>query len=126
MGGGCDGKSPVYAPKGTELRTSFYALHRDPAVFGPAPEQFNPDRWDTIKPGPFEYVPFGGGPRVCIGQEKALRETSYALVRFVQEFEDIENRDDEEWQGEIQLTMRSLHGCKVAVQRAVASKCSSL
>ena len=96
------------------MRTNFFALHRLPS-FGPDPESFNPDRWDSIQPEPWLYVPFGGGPRICLGQDKALTEISYALFRFAQYFETIESRNGREWTDNMQLTLRNLHGCKVAL-----------
>jgi len=58
---------------------SQYMVHRDPLVWGPDAEQFNPDRWaQESKPGSF--IPFGGGPRRCAGDRYALREAAI-LVR---------------------------------------------
>ncbi|WP_165495241.1 cytochrome P450 [Actinomadura roseirufa] len=52
-------------PAGTELLFSPTTLHRDPALY-PDPLRFDPDRW--LSPPPREhFVPFGAGPRKCIG-----------------------------------------------------------
>ena len=61
-GGGPDGQSPVFVPKGTEVNYSVYAVHRNKAIWGPNANDFIPDRWDGYKAG-FEYLPFNGGPR---------------------------------------------------------------
>jgi cytochrome P450 len=61
-GGGPDGLSPLYVPKGTEVNYSVYAMHRNPAFWGEDADEFNPERWEGKKPG-FEYLPFNGGPR---------------------------------------------------------------
>jgi cytochrome P450 len=61
-GGGSDGLSPVFVPKGTEVNYCVYAMHRTKALWGPDAEKFIPERWDGKKPG-FEYLPFNGGPR---------------------------------------------------------------
>lgn len=113
-GGGPQGKRPIFAPVGTRILVDFYTLHRDKAVFGPEPESFNPDRWDLIQPGPWQYMAFGAGMRACLGQAKALGEASCTLIRMAQTFKKIESRDDRDWGGELQLVARNLHGCKVA------------
>lgn len=40
-------------------------------------------------------MPFNGGPRICIGQQFALTEIAYVLVRILQTFERVECRQDE-------------------------------
>jgi cytochrome P450 len=61
-GGGPDGLSPVFVPKGTEVNYSVYATHRNEAFWGKDASEFRPERWNGRKPG-FEYLPFNGGPR---------------------------------------------------------------
>lgn len=104
-------------PKDTEGLVNLYALHRDPSVFGSDVETFNPHRWNTIKPSPKEFLPFGVGGRTCLGKEKALVESAYVLVRLATEFESVEFRGKPEYRGRVQLTMRSADGCKVAFHR---------
>lgn len=118
VGGGRDGKAPIFAPKGTKFDTSFYVLHHLPEIWGSDAEEFNPDRWDTMKPKPWEYVPFGGGPRQCLGQIKAMLETSYVVVRMLQEFQNIESRDERPWKGQVKLTVKNAHGCLVSLTPA--------
>jgi cytochrome P450 len=118
VGGGLEGRSPIFVPKGTRFDTSFYTLHHDPDIWGPDAEEFNPDRWDTIKPNAWEYVPFGGGMRTCLGQQKATLETSYVVARMMQEFQKIESRDDRPWQGYTALTARNANGCLVSLTPA--------
>lgn len=116
-GGGPDGKSPIYIPKGTMFSTSAYAIHRDTATWGPDAAEFKPERWDdNFKPGPGEYIPFGYGPRVCMGQQKALVESGYIVVRMVQEFSVIESHDEKEWMGQVQLTAKNANGCLVSLK----------
>lgn len=43
-------------------------------------------------PKSWQYIPFNGGPRICIGQQFALTEMSYSLVRLFQEFEAVESK----------------------------------
>ncbi|KYK56361.1 cytochrome P450 alkane hydroxylase [Drechmeria coniospora] len=59
----------------------------DPAVY-------SPERWERWTPRPWQYVPFNGGPRICIGQNFAMTEMAYTLVRLLQKFERVEYRGD--------------------------------
>jgi cytochrome P450 len=61
-GGGPNGESPLYVPKGTEVNYSVYAMHRSPEFWGDDCNDFKPERWEGRKPG-FEFLPFNGGPR---------------------------------------------------------------
>ena len=52
------------------------------AEFYPDPERFDPDRWLTIRPTAYEYIPFGGGPRLCIGGPLAMEILRTTLPRI--------------------------------------------
>lgn len=74
----------VLVPKGTQLLVSPWLLHRD-ARFFPDPHRFVPARWlQPPAPERFAYLPFGAGPRVCIGQHFALIEAALILATLVQ------------------------------------------
>lgn len=66
-GGGPDGKSPVFAPKGTQVLIPLYAMQHRKDIWGEDAEEFRPERWATHRPG-FEWVPFGAGARKCLGR----------------------------------------------------------
>ncbi|PQE21990.1 cytochrome P450 alkane hydroxylase protein [Rutstroemia sp. NJR-2017a BBW] len=83
-GGGSDGSSPIYVFAGSTVTTSFYSLHRNPEVYGDNVEGFEPDRWNRIVPGRWDFMGFGGGPRGCAGQYKALIEASFVLAKLAQ------------------------------------------
>ena len=68
-------------------------MHRRPEYYGPDADAFRPERWETLRPG-WEYLPFNGGPRICIGQGFALMEAAYTTVRLMQVFRDIDGRDE--------------------------------
>ncbi len=72
-------------PAGTEVIVSPYCLHRDPDVY-PEPQRFRPERWETLAPSPFEYAPFGAGPRMCIGAGFAALEAKLVLAILLQRF----------------------------------------
>jgi cytochrome P450 len=68
-GGGSDGTKPLFVAKDTAFNACWWSMHRDPAVFGPDAEEFIPERWEDPSLRPYwSYVPFGGGPRVCLGE----------------------------------------------------------
>ena len=117
-GGGLNGESPIHVRKGTMFDTAFYVLHRQQDIWGADAEMFKPDRWATFKPDVWQYQPFGGGPRACVGKQKALTEASYVIVRILREFTRIESRDTQEWTGKVQLTAKNANGCKVAFFQA--------
>ena len=56
--------------KGTGVMVSIYALHHDPEYY-PDPQNYDPDRFDPSeveRRHPFAFLPFGAGPRNCIGK----------------------------------------------------------
>ncbi|MBN8616707.1 MAG: cytochrome P450 [Deltaproteobacteria bacterium] len=75
--------------KGTQAMVSQWLTHRDPRWW-PRPEAFDPDRFlpEIAKTRPrFAYFPFGGGPRVCIGNHFAMMEAILMLSLVVSRFE---------------------------------------
>ena len=71
-------------PAGNRVMYSIYLSHRDPAQWE-NPEAFDPDRFDRQAAVPaFTYVPFGGGPRNCIGATFAQIEAKVVMARLFQ------------------------------------------
>lgn len=72
--------------KGTTLFISPYSIHHDPVRF-PEPDRFDPERfsagWEDRIPK-YGYIPFGGGPRICIGNSFALMEARLILAAIAQ------------------------------------------
>lgn len=91
-GGGSDGTSPVFIAAGQEVNFSTHVLHRRQDLWGPDANEFIPERWEGTRPG-WTYVPFNGGPRICIGQQFALTEAGYVISRVLQRFDKIEGLD---------------------------------
>ncbi|TVY12831.1 Cytochrome P450 monooxygenase fsdH [Lachnellula arida] len=116
-GGGPDGTAPILVPKDAPVIFTVYSMHRRYDIFGEDAEIFRPERWENQKYS-WEYLPFNGGPRICLGQQYALTETLYVLVRFAQEFEKIELMDPEPWTESLHLTVSSANGVKVKLQRS--------
>ncbi|ETS86214.1 hypothetical protein PFICI_00042 [Pestalotiopsis fici W106-1] len=96
-GGGPDGSQPIPILKDTPIGYSTLVMQRDPAFYPPPSEKFahyleySPERWFHWQPKPWQYVPFNGGPRICIGQQFALTEMGYVLTRLFQRFERVES-----------------------------------
>lgn len=114
-GGGSCGTLPIFVPKGQEVLYSSYSMHRLPKVFGEDASEYRPERWAGLKPG-WAYVPFNGGPRICIGQQFALTEAGYTTVRILQEVESLESRDPEPFRESLTLTLASENGTRVALR----------
>ena len=101
--------------KGDQISVNFDAMHHDKEIWGEDAEEFRPERWEGLKPG-WSYIPFSGGPRICPGQQITLTESAYVLVRLMQRFEKMENRDPEmRFIEENRLTVESRNGVLVAL-----------
>ncbi|KAG8924692.1 Cytochrome P450 52A3, partial [Tulasnella sp. 417] len=70
-------------------------------LWGDDADEFNPERWmdpdraRRIASDPFMFLPFNGGPRICLGQQFAYNEASFVLVRLLQKFSRITLAQDE-------------------------------
>jgi cytochrome P450 len=69
-------------PAGTMVAVCIYLLHRDPRLY-PEPDRFRPERFLDGEPGRYEWIPFGGGPRHCIGASFALTQMEIVLSTIV-------------------------------------------
>ncbi|ORY14147.1 cytochrome P450 alkane hydroxylase [Clohesyomyces aquaticus] len=128
-GGGPDRKSPVLIPKGSAVAFCVYSMHRRPDLYGMDAELFRPERWDEDMPlhhNPtnlkWGYLPFHGGPRICLGMDFALAEAGYTVVRLLQRFQTIRLPETElvELVGVekqvMTLVVSIKDGCKVDIQ----------
>ncbi|KAI9648671.1 hypothetical protein NHQ30_003309 [Ciborinia camelliae] len=118
-GGGKDGKSKVFVKKGTVVEYSAYALQRRADIWGEDANEFRPERWDGRKGG-WEFLPFNGGPRICLGQQYALTEASFFIIRLLQKFDRLESVDKEDVSFNLTLTMSSGNGVKIKLHEAEA------
>lgn len=116
-GGGPDGRDPIAVLKDSFVGYGALLMQRRDDLYPPSPPpppptstsggggggpedqdplppsgEWAPERWERWQPRPWEYIPFNGGPRICIGQQFALVEMSYVLCRFFQRYERIESR----------------------------------
>ncbi len=75
-------------PTGSGIVISSYVVHRHPE-FWENPERFDPSRFETQKVHErphYAYIPFGGGPRLCIGNNFALQESTLVLAMVTQRY----------------------------------------
>lgn len=95
-GGGPDGTSPVFVKKNQEVAYIVHIMHHREDIWGVDVEEFKPERWTGRKPG-WEFLPFNGGPRICLGQQFALTEAGYVIVRLLQTFDGLEMDQPNSW-----------------------------
>lgn len=80
----------INVPKGVNLWTMVLTLHTDPDVWGPDACKFNPERFANGITGscklPHFYMPFGVGPRVCLGQNLAMVELKILIALILSNF----------------------------------------
>jgi cytochrome P450 len=72
-------------PAGTTVAPNAVLIHRDPRLY-PDPDAFRPARFLGVKPGTYEWIPFGGGVRRCLGAAFAQLEARVVLERIAQRF----------------------------------------
>ena len=77
-------------PDGVEIALPTILVHHDYELWGENANQFNPKRFlegiSKATKGQVSFFPFGGGPRICVGQNFALIETKMALSLILQNF----------------------------------------
>jgi cytochrome P450 len=99
-------------------------MHRRKDIYGPDALEFRPERWegDQLRDVGWGYLPFNGGPRVCLGQDFALTEAAYAVARIIQVWPKIEVHEEAAQESEVRigeekqrltLVVSSADGCKV-------------
>lgn len=95
-----------------------WTLHRDPRWF-PEPERFWPERWEdgyAKKLPKGAYVPFGAGPRVCIGNQFAMMEAVLLLATIAQRYE-LGAIPQQKVVPEPSVTLRFKHGLSMRARR---------
>ncbi|KAJ5796451.1 uncharacterized protein N7518_004991 [Penicillium psychrosexuale] len=126
-GGGPDGLAPVGVRANTRVIYSTLLMQRGPDLYdGPGSEKyFNPGEWiperwvSGWQPRPWHFIPFNGGPRICIGQQFAIIEMGYTVIRILQAYERIialsvggkDKVEDPELQFEVTLSPGSELNC---------------
>jgi len=91
--------------RGDRIIFSPYMVHHHPEFWN-FPEEFSPERFDKDIPHRYAYFPFGGGPRVCIGQHFALMEMTILLVNILKNFPGMKLKSQEEVGYDYSITLR--------------------
>jgi len=106
-------------PRGSQALMSQWVVHRDPRWFE-MPELFWPDRWlegIAQRVHRFAYFPFGGGPRICVGNHFAMLEGVLVLATLVQMIEIAQTVPAHALQLTASVTLRPATGVWVQVAR---------
>jgi cytochrome P450 len=113
-----DEVGPMTVPAKGILTICQYLTHRHPD-FWPEPEAFRPERFLPAQSAgrhKFAYYPFGGGPRVCIGNSFALMEGSLVLATILQQLK-VELVPGQTIVPDPTFTLRPKYGVRVALRR---------
>jgi len=105
-------------PARASLIVSPFIVHHDPRWF-PQPQRFDPQRWLTkseIRQPRFRYFPFGGGPRVCIGEPFAWQEAVLILATLAQDWQ-VSPLSDKPVEVLPRVTLRPKGGLPLRVER---------
>jgi len=106
--------------RGSAVVINIYGMHRDPAVF-PNPDAFEPERFAPEKEEAlpkYAYIPFGGGPRICIGNAFALMEARLLLATIAQRYH-LDLDPSQVVKPERLFSLRSKYGMKMIVKARV-------
>ncbi|QDU77500.1 Pentalenene oxygenase [Bremerella volcania] len=109
----------VQISKGSVVVFSRYSLHRHPG-FWDAPEEFNPGRFrpgsEENKRSVYAYIPFGGGPRICIGVHFAMMELVVVLAVLARQFKVVLDQSHRHEMA-ANLTMTPKYGVRARLER---------
>ncbi|XP_020281147.1 probable cytochrome P450 6a14 [Pseudomyrmex gracilis] len=78
----------IHIPEGTSITIPVLGIQRDPAIY-PDPDKFDPERFSADEIAarhPYAYLPFGEGPRVCIGTRFGYMQTKVGIFNILSKF----------------------------------------
>ena len=102
-------------PAGTPVTMSILLLHHRPDLY-PRPFEFLPERWLGRKPGTYEWIPFGGGIRRCLGAALAMAEQRVVLTAMARRLDLEADRPAPEQALHRNVTMIPARGARVLVR----------
>jgi cytochrome P450 family 135 len=104
-------------PAGVSINPSIYLLHRRPDLY-PEPEAFRPERFLDDPPGTYQWIPFGGGVRRCLGASFALYEMKIVLQTVLDRVALVPQHDADERVTRRAITFAPNRGARIAVEAA--------
>jgi cytochrome P450 len=109
----------VTYPAGVMIELPVMFIHHDPDIWGSDVHEFNPERFangvSKASKNPGAFLPFGWGPRICIGQNFALIETKMAISMIIQHFE-FELAPSYTHVPHTVITMHPMHGAQIKLR----------
>jgi cytochrome P450 len=102
------------APPGTAIAMSILLVHHREDVY-PDPFAYRPERWLGRKPGTYDWIPFGGGIRRCLGAALAMAEQRVVLTAMARRLDLVADRDAPERAMHRNVTMIPARGARVVV-----------
>ncbi|KAJ7833679.1 cytochrome P450 [Mycena leptocephala] len=89
------GEKAFFVPARTKVSFSVFLMHRRKDLWGPDADRYDPDRFlderyhKYLARNPYIFLPFNGGPRMCLGSEMAYNQATIFLVKLLQAVSDI-------------------------------------
>lgn len=115
---GDDEIAGYHIPAGSMVFPVPYNVHRHPA-FWPEPEEFKPERWASAEITQLPdcaYLPFGDGPRACIGRHYALQEALLVIATIAQRYQ-LQLASGQKVTPHSAITLGPQHGIKLQLKR---------
>jgi cytochrome P450 len=111
----------IVIPVGSTVIVYVYGAHHAPAHWQ-SPETFDPERFikgsDKLRT-PFTYLPFGGGPRVCIGNHYAMLQILMILSELLRKY-DFQLTPGQTIEARPMVILRPKHGIRMTFTQAIA------
>jgi cytochrome P450 len=102
-------------PAGTPILMSIALLHHREDLY-PDPHAYRPERWLGRKPGTYEWIPFGGGTRRCLGAALAMAEQRVVMEQMVRRLDLTYENPEPEHVNHRNVTMIPKQGARVIVR----------
>ncbi|KAI5709717.1 hypothetical protein M8J75_002675 [Diaphorina citri] len=104
---------------GESVNVPIMGLHYDPKYY-PDPYKFDPDRFlpeEKAKRSPYVFLPFGAGPRNCIGLRFAMMSTKLAMVHVIRKFKLVRSENTKFEYNKHSMLLKAKDGIRVNVER---------